>query len=672
MFSGLRAVIEPLSSGFRGRAWIGLAALCLVLLVGFATVDFWWNDGTPGSIAARSDAGATPEVKVPGVSLAGSSDADEALQVDCLALVNDAASSLDLASDRKWFGIRAFLNSLEDRGITVLGQRLVADLAGVRTDLALPRYPATQRGTSRVRMDRVDYSLPKTGAQHPPLTTTERKRLLEALRARDVEPLLEEFGTDPSVQRRDWPREDPFDFDEVTTVLGHAIRLRGPELYRVLGVAFEQPAFGLHEVAVSIDQGVGATDLAAILDHSEVAPDASWRDRRTPRDNTLALVAALAANPGALQLLLERGSDPSIGRRSVLDELPLPTEQAEAVQEVVHVLLAHGDRPYLPSTRAALKRWLPHPAVVPLHPDAEVEMAAHDLEGPARELASLVADWDRRIEHASWAEQHCRQAWDGEAMLSYADSGLAAKTRQQDELDRQHEITQRARLRSKQEQIQQLGSEGTRIVEAIFEAVNESRWEDAISLAERLELQAVDEHLLFRALFFGAPIDIVETLIDRAGRVLPEQSILTLASAPNERALAVAKVLHQHHGLDLHFVDGRGRNAVSETVSLFWDTRFNSVVVNENVARWLTFLAENSVAMKPDGGGLDPLDMVLLEILRRPFANRAGVRVARFLVDHGAPVGTSHRDLVEEIALADWDGYRRLVRELPELEQAPM
>ena len=351
----------------------------------------------------------------------------------------------------------------------------------------------------------------------------------------------------------------------------------------------------------------------------------------------------------------------------MLDEL-LPTEQTDADREVLRLLLAHGERPYLPSTQVELTRRLDHSSVLPLHPDAEVELATSDIEGPAAELASKVEDWDRRVVHASWIEQSCRHAWDGNALLSHEVTGIAAKMRRQNELNRTYEIAQR----SKQHRIRQLEPAPARIIEAVSEAISEGRWDDAMSLADQLALDSLYDELLFGALFFGAPMDVIEALIDRIGGALPERAILTLAAAPNERALAVAKALGQHYDLDLHFVDERGRNAVSEAVSLFWDTQLNSVVVDENVARWLTFLADNSVAMKPDGGGMDPLDIVLLEMLQRPATNRAGVRVARFLIDHGAPVGASHQDLVEEIALADWDGYRRLMQEVPELGQAPM
>ncbi|MCY3840469.1 MAG: hypothetical protein OXH09_17785 [Gammaproteobacteria bacterium] len=652
-----------------------MAALSIVLVVGVVIAYSEWNEGPAPPPVAQSDGSDTAShEKLPSDPRAEASDAEMASQLDCLDLLGKASSNLALATDRKRFGIRSFLTSLENQGFNSLAQRLVADLAGIGAfDLDMRSYAGAQSGSAEVEQPRTAvYSLPRTGVHSLPLSRAQSNRVRDALQAPAIESLIDEFQADPSLLRRYWLREDPFDLDQATTVLGHAIRVRGQELYRAIDTIPEEVSFGLHELAVAVGHGVGAADLATLLDRSAVDPTTSWRDRRTPRDNTLAMVATLSANPGALQLLLTLGSDPSLGRRSVLDELPLPNEQTEAVQEVVHVLLAHGDRPYLPSTRAALKRWLPQLSALPLHPDAEVELATFAMEDVARELASLVEDWDRRVMHASRIEQHCQFAWDDETgPLLHRSDGLAAKMRRQDELDKRYEIAQRESLRSSQRWIEQLEPEAARILEAIFEAVNESRWKDAMLLADSLAVDAVDELLLFRALFFGAPMEVIETLIDRAGGVLPERAVLTLAAAPNEQALPVAKMLNQRYRLDLHFIDERGRNAVSEAVSLFWDTQFNSVVVDENVARWLTFLSENSVTMKPESGGMDPLDLVLQEMVRRPFTNRAGVRVARFLIDHGAAVGASHRDLVDEIAMADWDGYRQLIQEVPELEQGP-
>lgn len=669
------AVTKRLSPWPFGPAWMGVAALSFVLVVGIVITYSEWNEGPAPPVAQSDGPDTASHENLPGDPRAEASDAEVALQLDCLDLWGKASSNLTLATDRKRFGIRSFLASLENQGFSSLAQRLVADLAGIgAVDLDMRSYAGPQSESAAVEQPRTAvYSLPRTGVHSLPLSKAQSNRVRDALQAPAIEWLIDEFQADPSLPRRYWLREDPFDLDQATTVLGHAIRVRGQELYRAIDFIPEEVSFGLHELAVAVGHGVGAADLAKLLDRSDVDPTTSWRDRRTPRDNTLAMVATLSANPAALELLLALGSDPSLGRRSVLDELPLPTEQSEAVQEVVHVLLAHGDRPYLPSTRAALKRWLPQLSVLPLHLDAEAELATFAMEDVARELASLVEDWDRRVMHASRIEQHCQHAWDDEREpLLEGSGGLAAKMRRQDELDKRYEIAQRENLRTSQRWMEQLEPEAARILETLFEAVNESRWEDAMLLADSLGLEAVDELLLFRALFFGAPMEVIETLIDRAGGVLPERAVLTLAAAPNEQALPVAKMLSQRYRLDLHFVDERGRNAVSEAVSLFWDTQFNSVVVDENVARWLTFLSENSVTMKPDSGGMDPLDLVLQEMVRRPFTNPAGVRVARFLIDHGAAVGASHRDLVDEIAMADWDGYRRLIQEVPELEQNPI
>ena len=414
------------------------------------TLHFARSDGPgppPVDRSGEADAGLSG-AETPHDSVAGDVDPEDALPFDCPALLGGSSGSLALASNRKRFGIRAFLGSLQDQGFTWLGQRLVADLAGVGADdFGRPGYAPALAGASGVDPPRTAaYSLPRTDGQY--LSIARRNRLREAFQAPGIDPLLDEFRADPSVLRGYWLPDDSFDADQATTVLGHAVRLRGRELYRALDAMPEDLAFGLHELAVAVDHGVGAADLSAILDRSEVDSSASWRNSWPPRDNTLALVAALGGNPDALQVLLARGSDPSIGRRSVLDELPLSTERTDAYREVARVLLADGDRPYLPSTRSALKRWLPGLAVLPLHPDAEVELAASDMEGSARELATLVEDWNRGVAHATRLEQHCRDSWHGAAILSHAGVSLAAKTRRQDELDKRHGMALQEKVRS--------------------------------------------------------------------------------------------------------------------------------------------------------------------------------------------------------------------------------
>ena len=83
------------------------------------------------------------------------------------------------------------------------------------------------------------------------------------------------------------------------------------------------------------------------------------------------------------------------------------------------------------------------------------------------------------------------------------------------------------------------------------------------------------------------------------------------------------------------------------------------------------YLASHSVAVKPRPFGLDPLDRILIELAAGP--NVPGrIRFARFLIDHGAPVESSHLELAAQLYRADERAYRRLVELVPELaSQAP-
>ena len=217
------------------RAPTGLAALCLVLLVGIVTLYLWRNGETPRPSDAPSDepdAVSIANSTVAGSLAAGAPDAAAGVQFDCLALLGEVSGSLALASERKRIGIRSFLGTLEDQGFSSLGQRLVADLAGVEAGDLTPDMRWDAFGVNEPHV--AAYSLPSTGGQDPPLSTTQRNRLHEVLQSPGIEPLIDEFRADPSVLRRTWLPDDPFQFDQATTVLGHAIRVRGSDLYRAL------------------------------------------------------------------------------------------------------------------------------------------------------------------------------------------------------------------------------------------------------------------------------------------------------------------------------------------------------------------------------------------------------------------------------------------------------
>ncbi|MYD96481.1 MAG: hypothetical protein F4X98_03720 [Gammaproteobacteria bacterium] len=637
-----------------------VAAGFCALAVGIAVVNLAGDD-----FEAPSDGPSAVAERAPAHPPASSDEALEdgiretvSVRVDCESMADQISGSIRLMVDGRRLGVQNFLASLEDQEYSPLARRLVVDAAGAGASDFDP-YRRFAARTSRS----AGYTLP--GADRLPLSIVEWQQLKRAFADPELGALVELARGDPTILSRHW-RDDPLDAG--TTVLGHLIRLRGPEAYRLLDDMAVEVVLGLQELAIAIEQGVGVSEFQGLLGRSEVDVHTAWRDRGVARDNNLAVVAAMSSRPALLRALLEHGVDPSLGRRSVLDELLSPmleTVPAERTLKVARLVIRAGDRPYLPSTLAALQRWLPEERGLELHPDAAVELAVWDIEASGQELTALVERWSRRIAHASWIEEHCGRSWTGEA-LSRPGSSLAVKTRQQSELDDARVAKEQRNAAARRFRRAQLEPGTARMVDRIRAALDEDRWEDAILLADELARPEVFEDLLSSALYFGAPISAVDVLVERSDG-LPDHAILLLASGRATGAIRIAEHLRQIHGLNIHFVDDRGRNAVSEITEMFWTTEFNSVVLSEKAARWLTYLAENSVTMRPSQIGFDPLDTVLREIVSRPFTTPAGIRVAQFLVDNGIPVGVSHRELAEQIADVNFDAYRRLVRTVPTL-----
>ena len=106
-------------------------------------------------------------------------------------------------------------------------------------------------------------------------------------------------------------------------------------------------------------------------------------------------------------------------------------------------------------------------------------------------------------------------------------------------------------------------------------------------------------------------------------------------------------------------MDAQGRNAFHVLAEADLD--------KEGTWRFAEHLASRSVSIKPTAFGLDPLDTTLTELLELPQWRTANIRFARFLIDDGAPVERSHRQLAAMISTADASTYRRLVSVVPEL-----
>ena len=69
---------------------------------------------------------------------------------------------------------------------------------------------------------------------------------------------------------------------------------------------------------------------------------------------------------------------------------------------------------------------------------------------------------------------------------------------------------------------------------------------------------------------------------------------------------------------------------------------------------------------KPSRRGTDPLDTVLSNMVEARVED-SGIWLARLLVDIGAPIEASHRELAQRIASLDPKGHAKLMSAIPSL-----
>lgn len=438
---------------------------------------------------ARGDAGLA---KGPSPALT-----ETASMEDCLAALAVPEGSSRLLAEQRTLRIGKFLEQLG----SPLQKALVADMAGYRPQTASfldNGLPASLSWT---------YSAPHpTGERRLPAA---ERRALEGLLARGVEGLWE---LDDATLRSRWGD---------TSFTGHLIRLtreRGGALRSALPSLAGRLPITSHELAIAIEEGVPLADFSVLVDAASVDLAATWLNGAN-----LAKLAAIHGRPDILGFLMSNGVDPlaatSWGHRTVLDDIASLAKPpgAEPLAAVVERLVAAGGRPRLPSTLAALRKWLPDTTLPALHPDAAAALTPA-LERAARTVAEMDAQWRARIVAAERMEARCEALARSDRYAgAFAGTGLAAKQRHSDAL-----------LRREQRWLDSLGGateaegdgaagESSEAEQALVDAVSDGRWMDAVALADEI---GGYRHLilLFIALGADAPRDVLLALAQRNGR----------------------------------------------------------------------------------------------------------------------------------------------------------
>lgn len=549
---------------------------------------------------------------------------------------------------------------------------IVADLAGVDPFAAddLPNVAGVA-----LHQPRVHLLLPPM--ERPSLAYARQQQLDAALSAPTLHGFIAAARGDAAAMRQGWQHTEPAKLLQEDSVLAHALRTRGDALLRRID-EIPATAFGLHELAVAIEQGIDAADFVTVLDRSGADATSTWQHHALTRRYNLADVAAAHVRPRILRALVARGVGLPAGMPSAWDELalalPATRPAPEALADVAGQLAQLGKQPYLPSTAARIAALASDVYVPELHPDAEAVSTSPDVREGAERLAALVGGAKADAEAARRVSERCRDVW--LAAAGDGAHGLAAKLAQDEAMREGRERAVEEDIARAQRMMAELSAEFVEVTEQVGAAAAAGDWQRVSSLLDRLPEDAPEElarmipELMLRlALDSGAPLDVVHALIERGG--LPSDFILTLLGTDRHDALQVAADL-EAWGLDAGYVDADGRNAVSHLMDDF-RARASTQARPGKMLGWLDFLAGRSVSPQPPGRGLDPLDTVLFTLLERPMPDTVAeaVLLARGLVGVGAAVRSSHREIAARIRATAPDAYAELIEAVPEFAPEP-
>ena len=620
------------------RALAILATLAVLVLAGLVIAK---HTGVSGESGTELDALQPPVVAASPAAGEGAAGDAQAVSLDCVTAMAGPEANSQLLRQQRRLHIESHIRQQGGQ----LQRELVADLANYRKE----DPPVLSNGLPADLFWR--YAAPVPPGRRD-LSYEERRRVANVFATEGVEGVVA-LG-DASMLEARW---------DDTTLVGHLIEAPGGAFYAALPAVGSDLPIGLHELAKAIETGASPAEFAALLDVADVRPSVTWHNGAN-----LAKLAAIHNRPGILRLLVEQGVDPASdplwgSSRSVLDDVasrgrPVNTTGREAFADVARQLVLAGARPHLPSTMRALAEWVPD---LPLTLDPDAALLLPTLKEAALALAGLDADWTRRVQAAVRLEERCegQQVRLGHAAGESRGRGLAAKQRQQEALAKQEAEAWEALRRAEEDTSPGpppgAGHEG---LGAAFEvAFVDGRWDDAIALADELG-GTTHLVLLLSALERDAPLDVLMALVDRNGGALPEHAALLLARSQRHDAAEVASVL-EAVGFNPHYVDRQKRNA--------FHTLAQEGFEHEGAWRFAEYLASRAVSVKPSAIGLDPLDGVLMRLRDYPLPSQHNIRLARFLIDHGAPVEASHLQLAEQLSMRNERAYRRLVNIVPEL-----
>ena len=390
--------------------------------------------------------------------------------------------------------------------------------------------------------------------------------------------------------------------------------------------------------------------IRLVHQHSGIEQPTAWPTQYG--SSNLNILAIESLNPISLSYWLEHLTTDFIPQSFLLDYLPVPAGQTQISQaiELVKILLANGHDNI--STRAFedIKSWLPEPLLAQLNKhDASVA----GVDRQHAEFSSQLNTLNQDILAAKALEQRCQTAHDlNRATDKHLNQDLQGKMQLSNISTADVKTVGRqkffANLKTLSAADQQQATGQTILFRAVFQSIQTGRWDQALATVERLiEQDTSDESqqdtgyydfLLSLAVSQDAPAAFIQQLFDK-GAKLADNVILSLAMG---NKIAMAEQL-LNHGLNLHYVDDNGKNAVSQSVL-------------SSHRKMFEFLTRHQVALESQTGQFDPLNYALQRIGK----SLAAVAFVEQLIILGKQVDESHKQQLELIRIEYPNIYHQL------------
>ena len=312
------------------------------------------------------------------------------------------------------------------------------------------------------------------------------------------------------------------------------------------------------------------------------------------------------------------------------------------------------------------------PLTVPssLHPDAVALIDTPEVRRTAEEFRALMDGWADRMRKAVAVEERCASV----VVQAPTTSSLFAKQTYEERLRAEYArdpLVREAEVALAAAEKMILSGEIPENMKAfsrMLDLWHAGMWTAAFAVAEEWDAGWYED-LVDRALLHGAPFEIIVEVISRNGGNVPDDAMVLLVSEPWSGAARLAATLQEVYTMDVHYVDKDGRNAFYYISEQFYDLQGPARIGRMKTQVWemAQFLAEQGVAVKSRARGLDPLDIVLLKAIKMPMTVAAATDFVRLLIDQGAPIELSHRELMQWLAQLNPEGYAELVETVPEL-----